>query len=266
MNLSTFLLLGFLLLFLPSLSSFSPSPFPRSFSPSSLSPLHSSPPPSNSNSKKRKRKRKSPPPPEDVIPASSDVGPALKAVDLPSIQDSFTSKSTLPPPEEEESKFSSVSRADSEGLKLLLQSDPTAFDPSQPSLPSKKGSKKDKQKRNSGDFTTVSLLLGEGGSSFFSIPFQAVQVGHGILSVILLLSLIDYPGFPLTNLPPVYRESIGESLLAVYGVNVLMAGWVFFGESGRRRGQKGRKGIWAVKTVAVGGLALGQLRNIELED
>ena len=82
----------------------------------------------------------------------------------------------------------------------------------------------------------------------------------------MFLSLIDYPGFPLTNLPPVYRESIGESLLAVYGVNVLMAGWVFFGESGRRRGQKGRKGIWAVKTVAVGGLALGQLRNIELED
>ena len=66
--------------------------------------------------------------------------------------------------EEDATPFTAVSRADAEGLKLLLQSDPTAFDPSAPSLPTKSKKKKGGN-LNSGDFSTVSLLLGEGARS-----------------------------------------------------------------------------------------------------
>ena len=91
----------------------------------------------------------------------------------------------------------------------------------------------------------------------------AVQVGHGILSLVLLVSLVDYPGFPLTSLPAAYREAVAGSWAAVYGLNAAMALYVYFVEAGRRRGQEDKKAVWAVKTAAVGGLALGQLRNIE---
>ncbi|GMH75907.1 hypothetical protein TL16_g06907 [Triparma laevis f. inornata] len=247
------LLLSLLLLPL-SLNSFSPSHIgSRRVSTSALFSTPSPPPSGSGSKKKRKRKRKAPsigdaeggnlaPPMAPPMAAGGmpmadavvddNVGPALKAVDLPSIKDSVSTKKTTEAAtlaaeaEEDATPFTAVSRADAEGLKLLLQSDPTAFDPSAPSLPTKSKKKKGGN-LNSGDFSTVSLLLGEGGSSFFSIPFQAIQVGHGILSLILLICLVDYPGFPLTNLPPEIREAIGKSWVGVYGINLGLAGWVY---------------------------------------
>lgn len=154
-------------------------------------------------------------------------------------------------------RFSSVSRSDPDGLKLLLESDPTGFDPSPAAKP---GSKK---VLNSEDYDIVSLALGEGGRSFFGIPFAALQVGHGILSLILLLiSTVDYPGFPLTSLPPVVRTAVGTSMLATYGVNVMLSGYVVLGEVPNRVGQEDKGLLWGVKTVAVGGLAVDQIRQI----
>ncbi|GMH62531.1 hypothetical protein TrRE_jg5526 [Triparma retinervis] len=156
------------------------------------------------------------------------------------------------------SRFSSVSRSDPAGLKLLLESDPTGFDPSPARAPGKKTGD-----LNSEDYSVISLALGEGGRSFFGVPFAALQVGHGILSLILLLiSTVDYPGFPLTSLPPIVRHAVGTSMLATYGVNLMLAAYVVLAEVPSRVGQEDKGNLWGIKTIAVGGLALDQIRQI----
>ena len=58
-------------------------------------------------------------------------------------------------------------------------------------------------------YGTVSALLGERAKPFLSIPFGPLQVGHFIGSLgILLMAFIEYPGFPLTNLPTPLRECL----------------------------------------------------------
>lgn len=52
----------------------------------------------------------------------------------------------------------------------------------------------------------VSALLGERAKPFLAIPFGPLQVGHFVGSlVIVLMAFIEYPGFPLTNLPTPLR-------------------------------------------------------------
>jgi hypothetical protein len=52
------------------------------------------------------------------------------------------------------------------------------------------------------EYGTVSALLGERAQSFLGIPPGPLQVGHFIGAlVILLMAFVEYPGFPLTNLP-----------------------------------------------------------------
>lgn len=156
------------------------------------------------------------------------------------------------------SRFSSVSRSDPKGLALLLESDPTGFDPSPARSPGKKSSS-----LNSEDYSVISLALGEGGRSFYGVPFAALQVGHGILSLVLLLiSTVDYPGFPLTSLPPTVRQAVGGAMMATYGVNAALALYVVAGEVPNREGQEDKGILWGVKTLAVGGLALDQIRQI----
>jgi hypothetical protein len=56
-------------------------------------------------------------------------------------------------------------------------------------------------------YGVVSALLGERAKPFLSIPFGPLQVGHFIGSlVIVLMAYVEYPGFPLTNLPTPLRE------------------------------------------------------------
>lgn len=56
-------------------------------------------------------------------------------------------------------------------------------------------------------YGAVSALLGERAMPFLSIPLGPLQVGHFIGSLVfVLMAYIDYPGFPLTNLPTPLRE------------------------------------------------------------
>jgi hypothetical protein len=51
--------------------------------------------------------------------------------------------------------------------------------------------------------------LGERATPFLGIPTGPLQVGHflGAL-VIVLMAFIEYPGFPLTNLPTPLRGAL----------------------------------------------------------
>ena len=56
-------------------------------------------------------------------------------------------------------------------------------------------------------YGAVSALLGERARPFLSIPLGPLQVGHFIGSLVFfLMAFIEYPGFPLTNLPTPLRE------------------------------------------------------------
>ena len=63
-------------------------------------------------------------------------------------------------------------------------------------------------------YGTVSALLAEGARPFLGIPPGPLQVGHFIGSLgIILCAFVEYPGFPLTNLPTPLRDALqgGES-------------------------------------------------------
>jgi hypothetical protein len=65
------------------------------------------------------------------------------------------------------------------------------------------------------EYGTVSALLGENAKPFLGIPPGPLQVGHFVGAlVIFLMAFIEYPGFPLTNLPTPVRECFqGGTLL-----------------------------------------------------
>ena len=57
------------------------------------------------------------------------------------------------------------------------------------------------------EYNAVSALLGERAKPFLGIPTGPIQVGHFIGALgIVLMAFVDYPGFPLTNLPTPVRE------------------------------------------------------------
>lgn len=58
-------------------------------------------------------------------------------------------------------------------------------------------------------YGTVSALLGEGAKPFLGIPLGPLQVGHFTMSLgIILMAFVEYPGFPLTNLPTPIRDAL----------------------------------------------------------
>jgi hypothetical protein len=58
-------------------------------------------------------------------------------------------------------------------------------------------------------YGTVSALLGEGTKPFLGIPPGPLQVGHFVGAlVIMLMAFVQYPGFPLTNLPTPVRDAL----------------------------------------------------------
>ena len=66
------------------------------------------------------------------------------------------------------------------------------------------------------EYTTVSALLGERAKPFLGIPTGPLQVGHFIGALgIVLMAFIQYPGFPLTNLPTPLREFLQGGVLTV---------------------------------------------------
>ena len=59
------------------------------------------------------------------------------------------------------------------------------------------------------DYTSISAWLGEGTKPFLGIPTGPLQVGHTIGAlVIVLMAFVEYPGFPLTNLPTPLRGAL----------------------------------------------------------
>lgn len=70
------------------------------------------------------------------------------------------------------------------------------------------------------EYGTVSALLGERAKPFLGIPLGPLQVGHFIGSLgILLMAFVEYPGFPLTNLPSPLRLSLqGGTCIASFRV------------------------------------------------
>jgi len=109
------------------------------------------------------------------------------------------------------------------------------------------------------EYGTVSALLGEGAMPFLGIPTGPLQVAHFIGSlVIMLMAFVEYPGFPLTNLPTPLRECLQGGLASVFAINAVLAVLATF-----RAGERGQPALlWAPKTFAVGGLAYDQLTQL----
>jgi hypothetical protein len=77
-------------------------------------------------------------------------------------------------------------------------------------------------------YGTISALLGEGAKDFLGIPPGPLQVGHFIGALgIVLCAFVEYPGFPLTNLPTPLRGALqgGELLQCSY---LLLVSYSYF--------------------------------------
>ena len=104
-------------------------------------------------------------------------------------------------------------------------------------------------------------------TSFLGIGSGPLQVGHfiGALGVVLM-AFVEYPGFPLTNLPTPLRGALQGGLATIYGINLVLAVIAALSAPGRNQPAL----LWGAKTFAVGGIAYDQLMQIptpeELEE
>jgi hypothetical protein len=104
-------------------------------------------------------------------------------------------------------------------------------------------------------------------TSFLGIGSGPLQVGHfiGALGVVLM-AFVEYPGFPLTNLPTPLRGALQGGLATIYGINLVLAVIAALSAPGRNQPAI----LWCAKTFAVGGIAYDQLMQIptpeELEE
>jgi hypothetical protein len=96
-------------------------------------------------------------------------------------------------------------------------------------------------------------------TSFLGIGSGPLQLGHFFGSLaIVLCAFVEYPGFPLTNLPDPLRGALQGGLGSIYAINAVLA--VIAAISAPERGQPSV--LWAAKTFAVGGIAFDQLMQI----
>lgn len=96
-------------------------------------------------------------------------------------------------------------------------------------------------------------------TSFLGIGSGPLQLGHFFGSLaIVLCAFVEYPGFPLTNLPDPLRGALQGGLGTIYLINTVLA--VLAGISAPSRNQPSL--LWAAKTFAVGGIAYDQLMQI----
>lgn len=183
----------------------------------------------------------------------TDLGSPEKSeealIDLPDIRDALRQKE-LKKIEEEindqtERQRPRISRKDKKAFLQLLEEQPFAD--------------ADDSYFEEEKYGTVSALLAEKAKPFLGIPPGPLQVGHFIGSlVIILMAFVEYPGFPLTNLPTPLRECFQGGLATVYSINIVVA--VFAALKAPERGQSSI--LWAAKAFSVGGLALDQLTQL----
>jgi len=96
-------------------------------------------------------------------------------------------------------------------------------------------------------------------TSFLGVGSGPLQIGHFIGAVVaLLMAFVEYPGFPLTNLPDPLRGALQGGLATIYLVNAVLA--VLAAVSAPERNQPAL--LWAAKAFAVGGIAYDQLMQI----
>lgn len=118
-------------------------------------------------------------------------------VELPDIRDVLKAKE-LKKMEEQEAEMKArpkIDRKDRKAMLQLLEEQPFADADDSYFLEEEYG--------------TVSALLGEGAKPFLGIPPGPLQVGHFIGALgIILCAFVEYPGFPLTNLPTPLRDAL----------------------------------------------------------
>lgn len=100
-------------------------------------------------------------------------------------------------------------------------------------------------------------LIGRGlpnKTGTYLLPY--LQSGHMLLfGVLLLCSLVSYPGFPLTEVPDAYRSLLLQGL----GINLLMNILASLYARGIAEKKEEPVGFWQAKVILLGGLALGEL-------
>ena len=190
-------------------------------------------------------------PPPDLSSTEASAAPigTDSTIPLPDIKESLKRKALeeeLAKMEQEaEAKKVKIKRSDKAALAKLLEMDPYADS--------------DDSFFEEEEYGTVSALLGERAKPFLGIPSGPLQIGHFIGALgIILMAFIEYPGFPLTNLPTPLREALQGGLATIYTINIGLAVYAVF--KATERGQSPL--LWGVKTFSVGGLALDQLTQL----
>mmetsp|Transcript_9665 Transcript_9665/g.20946 ORF Transcript_9665/g.20946 Transcript_9665/m.20946 type:complete len:361 (-) Transcript_9665:204-1286(-) len=180
---------------------------------------------------------------------SSSVEEVDGSIPLPDIKDTMRQKQiTINKGNTDEDSImpkTKINRGDRQALLKLLEQDPYADG--------------DDSFFQEEEYTTVSALLGERAKPFLGIPIGPLQVGHFIGAlVIVLMAFIEYPGFPLTNLPTPIRSALQGGLGTIYGINIILAILASF-----KAGERGQPApLWMAKTFTVGGLAFDQLTQL----
>jgi len=169
-------------------------------------------------------------------------------LDLPDIRGTLQRKKEKEEEEaeEKEKEFKpKINRRDIEAMKKLIEVQPFAD--------------ADDSFFEEEEYGAVSALLSEKTKPFLGIPAGPLQVGHFIGALgIVLMAFIEYPGFPLTNLPTPLRDCFATGLGVIYAINTVLAIFATF-----MAGERGQPPIlWAAKTFAVGGLAFDQLSQL----
>lgn len=180
---------------------------------------------------------------------TSTVSQTDGAIPLPDIREALEKKKEKEEQarleEQKELDKVKIKRSDKEAFKKLLEQQPYAD--ADDSLFEKE------------EYGTVSALLAEGSKPFLGIPSGPLQVGHFIGALgIMLMAFVEYPGFPLTNLPTPLRDCLQGGLFTVYLINTVLAVFAVF-----KAGERGQPTfLWAAKTFSVGGLAFDQLTQL----
>jgi len=138
-----------------------------------------------------------------------------------------------------------IKRSDTKAFTKLLEMDPLADE--------------DDSYFEEREYDSVSAWLGERTDSFVGVGSGPLQVGHfvGALALVLM-AFVEYPGFPLTDLPSPLRGALQGGLATVYTINIVLSIVAFFNAPSRKQ----PPALWAAKTLAVGAIAYDQLMQI----
>lgn len=109
------------------------------------------------------------------------------------------------------------------------------------------------------EYDLTSAIFGRGQPNkqgVYVLPY--LQSAHLVLTgVAVLAAFVYYPGFPLTESSDEVREVIKKAIGITYAFNAFLG--MFAYRSAERRGQP--RLFWALKTLALGELAFGELRR-----